>query len=107
TSTPVTMWKVMLQRDAVHYGKLEETITSLCETVPGLLHYRHHARLTIGLRALVRSLKSTALKTFLDLPDAQCVLQELHKLQESSTAIGKVSLALTLVQSLVCLIMFC
>uniref|UniRef100_A0A8C1W411 TERF1-interacting nuclear factor 2 N-terminal domain-containing protein n=1 Tax=Cyprinus carpio TaxID=7962 RepID=A0A8C1W411_CYPCA len=51
------MWKVMLQRDAVHYGKLEETITSLCDTVPGLLHYRHQARLTMGLRALVRLLK--------------------------------------------------
>uniref|UniRef100_A0A8C1IZV4 TERF1-interacting nuclear factor 2 N-terminal domain-containing protein n=1 Tax=Cyprinus carpio TaxID=7962 RepID=A0A8C1IZV4_CYPCA len=54
------MWKVMLQRDAVHYGKLEETITSLCETVPGLLHYRHHARLTIGLRkALLNYLSLT------------------------------------------------
>uniref|UniRef100_A0A671P899 TERF1 (TRF1)-interacting nuclear factor 2 n=1 Tax=Sinocyclocheilus anshuiensis TaxID=1608454 RepID=A0A671P899_9TELE len=79
------MWKVMLQRDAVHYGKLEETITSFCETVPGLLHYRHKARLTIGLRALMilEVLRQS------DPPDAQHVLQELHKLQESSIPIGK------------------
>uniref|UniRef100_A0A672RZL3 TERF1 (TRF1)-interacting nuclear factor 2 n=1 Tax=Sinocyclocheilus grahami TaxID=75366 RepID=A0A672RZL3_SINGR len=79
------MWKVMLQRDAVHYGKLEETITSLCETVPGLLHYRHQVRLTIGLRALMilEVLRQS------DPPDAQHVLQELHKLQESSIPIGK------------------
>jgi len=51
------MWKVMLKRDVVYYGKLEEIITSLCETVPGLLHYRHRAKLTMGLRALVRLLK--------------------------------------------------
>ncbi|XP_050971185.1 TERF1-interacting nuclear factor 2 isoform X2 [Labeo rohita] len=79
------MWKVMLQRDAVHYGKLEETITSLCETVPGLLHYRHQARLTMGLRALMilEELRQS------DPPDAQLVLQELHKLQDSSIPIGK------------------
>ncbi|XP_026122746.1 TERF1-interacting nuclear factor 2 isoform X1 [Carassius auratus] len=78
------MWKVMLQRDAVHYGKLEETITSLCETVPGLLHYRHQARLTMGLRALMilEELRQS------DPPDAQLILQELHKLQDSSIPIG-------------------
>ncbi|XP_058638400.1 TERF1-interacting nuclear factor 2 isoform X2 [Onychostoma macrolepis] len=79
------MWKVMLQRDAVHYGKLEETITSLCETVPGLLHYRHQARLTMGLRALMilEELRQS------DPPDAQLILQALHKLQDSSIPIGK------------------
>ncbi|KAL1271598.1 hypothetical protein QQF64_030614 [Cirrhinus molitorella] len=79
------MWKVMLQRDAVHYGKLEETITSLCETVPELLHYRHQARLTMGLRALMilEELRQS------DPPDAQLVLQELHKLQDSSIPSGK------------------
>ncbi|XP_026072259.1 TERF1-interacting nuclear factor 2 [Carassius auratus] len=79
------MWKVMLQRDTVHYGKLEETITTLCETVPGLLYYRHQARLTIGLRALMilEELRQS------DPPDAQRVLQELHKLLESSIPIGK------------------
>lgn len=79
------MWKVMLQRDAVHYGKLEETITSLCDTVPGLLHYRHQARLTMGLRALMilEELRQS------DPPDAQLIVQELHKLQDSFIPIGK------------------
>lgn len=74
------MWKVMLQRDTVHYGKVEETITSLCETVPGLLDYRHQARLTMGLRALMilEELRQP------DPPDAELVLQELKKLQMSS-----------------------
>ncbi|XP_043101444.1 TERF1-interacting nuclear factor 2 isoform X2 [Puntigrus tetrazona] len=79
------MWKVMLQRDVVHYGKLEETITSLCETVPGLLHYRHQARLTMGLRALtiLEALRQS------DPPDDQLILQELHKLQNSYIPIKK------------------
>lgn len=49
-----SMWKVMQQRDVVHYGKLEEIVSSMCETVPGLLHKRHQARLSMGLRARVR-----------------------------------------------------
>ncbi|ROI46733.1 TERF1-interacting nuclear factor 2 [Anabarilius grahami] len=74
------MWKVMVKRDVVYYGKLEEIVTSLCETVPGLLHYRHQARLTMGLRALMilEQLRQS------DPPDAQHVLEELRKLQVSS-----------------------
>ncbi|XP_060791569.1 TERF1-interacting nuclear factor 2 isoform X2 [Neoarius graeffei] len=45
------MWKVMQQRDAMHYGKLEEFVTSVSETVPRLLSYRHQAKLTVGLLA--------------------------------------------------------
>ncbi|TSN12244.1 TERF1-interacting nuclear factor 2 [Bagarius yarrelli] len=45
------MWKVMQQRDAMHYGKVEEFVTSVSETVPGLLSYRHQAKLSVGLRA--------------------------------------------------------
>lgn len=47
------VWKVMQQRDAMHYGKLEEFVTSVSETVPGLLSYRHQAKLCVGLRARV------------------------------------------------------
>lgn len=47
------MWKVMQQRDAKHYGKLEEIVMSVSETVPGLLSYRHQAKLCVGLRARV------------------------------------------------------
>lgn len=38
----------------MHYGKLEEFVTSVSETVPGLLSYRHQAKLSVGLRARVR-----------------------------------------------------
>ncbi|XP_051754972.1 TERF1-interacting nuclear factor 2 isoform X2 [Ctenopharyngodon idella] len=79
------MWKVMVKREVVYYGKLEEIVTSLCETVPGLLHYRHQARLTMGLRALMilEELRQS------DPPDAQHVLEELRKLQVSSILNGR------------------
>ncbi|CAM4519556.1 unnamed protein product [Leuciscus chuanchicus] len=79
------MWKVMLKRDVVYYGKLEEIVTTLCETVPGLLHYRHRARLTMGLRALMilEELRRS------DTPDAQHVLEELCKLEASSIPKGR------------------
>ncbi|XP_067300322.1 TERF1-interacting nuclear factor 2 isoform X2 [Pseudorasbora parva] len=79
------MWKVMLNRDVMYYGKMEEIVTSLCETVPGLLHYRHQARLTMGLRALMilEELRQS------EPPDAQHVLEELCKLQTSSFPKGR------------------
>lgn len=55
------MWKVMQERDAMHYGKLEEFVTSVSETVPGLLSYRHQAKLSVGLRARV-SIKMSIMK---------------------------------------------
>ncbi|XP_056598183.1 TERF1-interacting nuclear factor 2 [Triplophysa dalaica] len=80
-----SMWKVMQQRDAVNYGKLEEIVTSICDTVHGLLHYRHQARLSMGLRALLilEELRQS------DPPDAEHVLRELDKLQSSSPANGR------------------
>ncbi|XP_057198145.1 TERF1-interacting nuclear factor 2 isoform X2 [Triplophysa rosa] len=80
-----SMWKVMQQRDAVHYGKLEEIVTSICDTVPGLLHYRHQARLSMGLQALLilEELRQS------DPPDAEHVLREVNKLQGSSAANGR------------------
>ncbi|XP_012676071.2 TERF1-interacting nuclear factor 2 [Clupea harengus] len=45
------MWKVMLQRDVTQYGRLEEFITSISESVPGLLDYRHYVKLALGLRS--------------------------------------------------------
>ena len=47
------MWKVMLQRDVTQYGRLEEFITSISESVPGLLDYRHYVKLALGLRSRV------------------------------------------------------
>uniref|UniRef100_A0A8C8GRC4 TERF1-interacting nuclear factor 2 N-terminal domain-containing protein n=1 Tax=Oncorhynchus tshawytscha TaxID=74940 RepID=A0A8C8GRC4_ONCTS len=54
------MWKVMKQRDVMHYGTLEEFVTSCCETVPGLLTSRHQAKLALGLRSRVCLLERQA-----------------------------------------------
>ncbi|XP_062371931.1 TERF1-interacting nuclear factor 2 [Sardina pilchardus] len=45
------MWKAMLQQDVSQYGRLEEFITSTCQSVPGLLDYRHYVKLVLGLRS--------------------------------------------------------
>ncbi|KAL2079515.1 hypothetical protein ACEWY4_025259 [Coilia grayii] len=45
------MWKVMTQRDVTQYGRVEEFITSLLDSVPALLTYRHYAKLALGLRS--------------------------------------------------------
>lgn len=47
------LWKVIKQRDVMHYGVVEEFVTSACETVPGLLTVRHQGKLALGLRARV------------------------------------------------------
>lgn len=41
------------QRDVMHYGALEEFVTSACETVSGLLTVRHQGKLALGLRGRV------------------------------------------------------
>lgn len=38
----------------MHYGVVEEFVTSACETVPGLLTVRHQGKLALGLRGRVR-----------------------------------------------------
>uniref|UniRef100_A0A3P8UVR8 TERF1-interacting nuclear factor 2 N-terminal domain-containing protein n=1 Tax=Cynoglossus semilaevis TaxID=244447 RepID=A0A3P8UVR8_CYNSE len=47
------LWKVMKQRDVMQYGVLEKFVTSACETVPGMLTFRHQGKLTLGLRGRV------------------------------------------------------
>lgn len=37
----------------MHYGVVEEFVTSACETVPGLLTVRHQGKLALGLRGRV------------------------------------------------------
>ncbi|KAJ8361725.1 hypothetical protein AAFF_G00429470 [Aldrovandia affinis] len=44
-------WRVMQAKNVLQYGKLEEYLSSVSETAPGLLSYRHRAVLTLGLRA--------------------------------------------------------
>ncbi|KAJ8411127.1 hypothetical protein AAFF_G00171330 [Aldrovandia affinis] len=45
------MWQVAQRRDVMDYGKLEEFVTLVTETVPELLTYRQRAQLILGLRA--------------------------------------------------------
>ncbi|XP_059933054.1 TERF1-interacting nuclear factor 2 [Gadus macrocephalus] len=44
------VWKVLKQRDVARYGVVEEFVTSVCESVPGMLTFRHQGKLTLGLR---------------------------------------------------------
>ncbi|KAG9332005.1 hypothetical protein JZ751_016281, partial [Albula glossodonta] len=48
------MWQVVQQQDMVHYGKLEEFVSLVMETVPELLSDRQRTQLTVGLRERVR-----------------------------------------------------
>ncbi|XP_062850396.1 TERF1-interacting nuclear factor 2 isoform X2 [Trichomycterus rosablanca] len=70
------MWKVMQQRDVMHYGKLVEFLTSISESVPGLLTYRHQAKLTIGLqsRLILEQLRVS------QSPDPKLIFSQLEKL---------------------------
>ncbi|KAG9331990.1 hypothetical protein JZ751_016266, partial [Albula glossodonta] len=47
------MWQVVQQQDMVHYGKLEEFVSLVMETVPELLSDRQRTQLTVGLRERV------------------------------------------------------
>ncbi|XP_027034166.2 TERF1-interacting nuclear factor 2 isoform X1 [Tachysurus fulvidraco] len=71
------MWKVMQQRDAMHYGKLEEFVTSVSETVPGLLSYRHQAKLCVGLRARLILEQLHVAQS----PDCELILPQLERLR--------------------------
>ncbi|XP_061109142.1 TERF1-interacting nuclear factor 2 isoform X2 [Conger conger] len=71
------MWCVMQRRNALHYGKLEEFVTSISEAVPGLLSDRHRAKLTLGLRArLILELCRGP-----DPPDSSLILPHLRRLR--------------------------
>ncbi|XP_064795650.1 uncharacterized protein zgc:113263 isoform X1 [Oncorhynchus masou masou] len=45
------MWQVVQKGLVMHYGMLEEFVTSVTEMVPELLSYRQRAQLILGLRA--------------------------------------------------------
>ncbi|XP_063042311.1 TERF1-interacting nuclear factor 2 isoform X2 [Engraulis encrasicolus] len=45
------MWRVMVRRDVAQYGRVADFITSLWEDMPGLLAFRHYAKLALGLRS--------------------------------------------------------
>uniref|UniRef100_A0A3Q3AHM3 TERF1 (TRF1)-interacting nuclear factor 2 n=1 Tax=Kryptolebias marmoratus TaxID=37003 RepID=A0A3Q3AHM3_KRYMA len=69
------VWKVLKQRDVMQYGVLEEFVTSACETIPGLLTFRHQGKLTLGLRArLILELCRTQ-------PDAEVIAPHLERIR--------------------------
>ncbi|KAG9330668.1 hypothetical protein JZ751_022528 [Albula glossodonta] len=71
------MWQVMQRKDVLHYGKLEEFVSSISEMVPGLLSYRHRAKLTLGLQArMIMELCRTQ-----DPPDPPSILRHLERIQ--------------------------
>ncbi|KAG7462139.1 hypothetical protein MATL_G00199520 [Megalops atlanticus] len=71
------MWKVVQRKDVLHYGKLEEFVTSVSEMVPGLLSYRHRAKLALGLRArLILELCRSQ-----DPPDPRLILLHLDRIK--------------------------
>uniref|UniRef100_A0A8C6UXV6 Myb-like domain-containing protein n=1 Tax=Neogobius melanostomus TaxID=47308 RepID=A0A8C6UXV6_9GOBI len=46
-----TMWQVVQQGLVLHYGMLEEFVTTVTELVPELMSYNQRAQLILGLRA--------------------------------------------------------
>ncbi|XP_036407627.1 TERF1-interacting nuclear factor 2 [Megalops cyprinoides] len=71
------MWKVVQRKDVLHYGKLEEFVTSVSEMVPGLLSYRHRAKLALGLQArLILELCRSQ-----DPPDPRLILPHLDRIK--------------------------
>ncbi|XP_017288648.1 TERF1-interacting nuclear factor 2 [Kryptolebias marmoratus] len=74
------VWKVLKQRDVMQYGVLEEFVTSACETIPGLLTFRHQGKLTLGLRArLILELCRTQ-------PDAEVIAPHLERIRAPATS---------------------
>ncbi|KAI1888756.1 hypothetical protein AGOR_G00172000 [Albula goreensis] len=49
------MWQVVQQQHMVHYGKLEEFVSLVMETVPELLSDRQRTQLTVGLQERMMS----------------------------------------------------
>ncbi|XP_066523496.1 zinc finger protein 184 [Hoplias malabaricus] len=45
------MWQILLQKNVLHYGKLDDFVSMVTETIPHLLSYRQRAQLILGLRA--------------------------------------------------------
>ncbi|KAG9332957.1 hypothetical protein JZ751_013986, partial [Albula glossodonta] len=45
------MWQVVQKQEIMHYGKLEELVSLVTETVPELLSYRKRTQLILALRA--------------------------------------------------------
>lgn len=48
------IWQVIRQRNVKQYGKVEEFVTMVTQTVPELISFKQTAQLILGLRARVR-----------------------------------------------------
>uniref|UniRef100_A0A6I8SWW0 TERF1 (TRF1)-interacting nuclear factor 2 n=1 Tax=Xenopus tropicalis TaxID=8364 RepID=A0A6I8SWW0_XENTR len=61
------VWQVMRRRETQHFGRILEFLESVHEQVPGLLCYKHHAKLSVGLRG----------KMVLDMVEKSCSLMSI------------------------------
>ncbi|TNN75472.1 hypothetical protein EYF80_014284 [Liparis tanakae] len=50
------IWQVIRHRNVKQYGKVEEFVTMVTQTVPELISFKQTAQLVLGLRARVRLL---------------------------------------------------
>ncbi|XP_004083187.1 zinc finger protein 629 isoform X1 [Oryzias latipes] len=79
------MWQVIRQKNVKHYGKVEEFVTMVTQTVPELLSFKQTAQLILGLRARV----------ILELlhkegpPDLKAIQMLINKLKVTTTSSGK------------------
>ncbi|KAK2858942.1 hypothetical protein Q5P01_003562 [Channa striata] len=75
------MWQAIRQRNVKQYGKVEEFVTMVTQTVPDLMSFKQTAQLILGLRARV----------ILDLlhkegpPDSRAIQTLINKLKVSSS----------------------
>ncbi|KAM9846051.1 uncharacterized protein ACBR49_011015 [Aulostomus maculatus] len=78
------IWQVIRQRNVKQYGKVEEFVTMVTQTVPELMSYKQTAQLVLGLRARI----------ILDLlhkegpPDSRTIQALINKLKVSAS-LGK------------------
>lgn len=56
------MWQVIRQKKVKLYGKVEEFVTMVTQTVPELMSFKQTAQLILGLRARVRVLSRACIK---------------------------------------------
>uniref|UniRef100_A0A1A7Y4Z9 C2H2-type domain-containing protein n=1 Tax=Iconisemion striatum TaxID=60296 RepID=A0A1A7Y4Z9_9TELE len=71
------IWQVIRQRNVKHYGKVEEFVTMVTQTVPELMTFKHAAQLILGLRARI----ILDLLQYENPPDAKAIQMLINKLK--------------------------
>uniref|UniRef100_A0A8C6UWF0 Uncharacterized protein n=1 Tax=Neogobius melanostomus TaxID=47308 RepID=A0A8C6UWF0_9GOBI len=87
-----TMWQVVQQGLVLHYGMLEEFVTTVTELVPELMSYNQRAQLILGLRARLvlelcrgeEPLDTNAIQNHLEKIKAPCTNKETNDRVEES-----------------------